>query len=159
MQTIELIQIGASGCPLSDVGELDDIAQQVCAATAALYRVTGFGPPWVGYLARLDMHLVGACAFKAPPAEGKVEIGYFTFPDAEGHGVATMMVRQLLDIVRAENPALTVRAETESEENSSNAVLKKFGFNHVGTANDPEDGEIWLWQLADVKKSPQPGVE
>jgi len=154
MQTIELIQIGASGCPLTDVGRLDDIARQVCAATAGLYRVTGFGPPWVGYLASVDKHLVGACAFKAPPVDGNIEIGYFTFPDAEGQGVATLMVRQLLEIVRAENPALTVHAQTENEENASNAVLKKFGFNHVGTASDPEDGEIWLWQLADVNKSP-----
>ncbi len=153
MKTIELIQIGVSGLPLVRIGKLDEVAQQVCTATAVLYRTTGFTPPWVGYLACVDKHLVGACAFKAPPADGKVEIGYFTFPDSEGQGVATLMVRQLLQMVLAENPALIVLAQTENEENASNVILKKFGFQFVDIINDVEDGELWLWQLTDVKQS------
>jgi [ribosomal protein S5]-alanine N-acetyltransferase len=153
MQTIELIQIGATGLPSVRAGKLNDVARQVCAATAVLYRATGFMPPWIGYLACVDKQLVGACAFKAPPAEGKVEIGYFTFPDFEGQGVATMMVQQLLTVVLADKSTLTVLAQTESEENASNAVLKKFGFEFAGIVNDPEDGERWLWQLTDVNKS------
>ncbi|RBA24468.1 GNAT family N-acetyltransferase [Herminiimonas fonticola] len=156
MQTIELIQIGAAGLPLVRAGKLNDVATQVCAATAVLYRATGFVPPWIGYLACIDKHLVGACAFKAPPADGKVEIGYFTFPDFEGQGVATLMVQQLLDIVRTKSPELTVLAQTENEENASNAILKKIGFTFVSIVNDPEDGELWLWQLTDLNKALQP---
>lgn len=152
MQTIELIQIGASGLPLARAGKLGDVAQQVCAATAVLYRATAFVPPWIGYLACIDKHLVGACAFKAPPTDGKIEIGYFTFPDFEGQGVATLMVGQLLDIVRTEGAELTVQAKTENEENASTAILKKFGFQFVSGVSDPDDGELWLWQLTDVNK-------
>jgi len=155
MQTIELIQIGAEGLPLARAGKLNDVARQVCAATAVLYRATGFVPPWIGYLACVDKHLVGACAFKAPPADGRVEIGYFTFPDFEGQGVASLMVDQLLDIVRAKGPGLTVLAQTENEDNASNAILKKFGFQFVGAINAPEDGELWQWEWTDGRKSPK----
>ncbi len=153
MQTIELIQIGANGIPLGYAGKLNVVVRQVCAATAELYRATGFAPPWVGYLACVDKHLVGACAFKAPPADGKVEIGYLTFPDFEGQGVASLMVAQLLDMVRTKNPSLTVFAQTENEENASNAILKKFGFQFVGVINDAEGGELWQWQWTNAKQS------
>lgn len=153
MSTISLIQIDLHGRPVITADKLDDIAQQVCAATALLYRSTGFVPPWVGYLVRRDDRVVGACAFKAPPDNGKVEIGYFTFPDDEGRGVGTMMVRELLHIVRAQNPALTVVAETANEENASNAILRKFGFQHVRILLDAEGDEIWEWQLSDVTQA------
>lgn len=150
MPTISLIQIDLHGCPVIDAGKLDDIAHQVCAATALLYRSTGFVPPWTGYLARIDDRVAGACAFKAPPDNGRVEIGYFTFPDDDGQGVGTMMVRELLYIVHAQNPALTVVAQTANEENASNAILRKFDFQHVRILLDAEGDEIWEWQLSDV---------
>jgi ribosomal-protein-alanine N-acetyltransferase len=150
MSTIILIQIDLHGHPVMAAGKLDDIAQQVCAATALLYRTTGFVPPWVGYLARIDNRVVGACAFKAPPENDKVEIGYFTFPDDEGRGVGTKMVRELLHIVRAQNPTLTVVAQTASEENASNAILRKFGFQRVRSVQDAEGEEMWEWQLNNV---------
>ena len=101
MSDIDLIQINVHGKPVGKVGVLSDIARQVCAATTRLYTNAGFAPPWLGYLAQRDRKLVGACAFKAPPLDGKVEIGYLTFPDYEGQGVATAMVRQLLHIAKA----------------------------------------------------------
>ena len=135
------------GKPVGKVGVLSDIARQVCAATTRLYTNAGFAPPWLGYLAQRDRKLVGACAFKAPPLDGKVEIGYLTFPDYEGQGVATAMVRQLLHIAKATQPDLTVIAHTANEENASNAILKKFGFQFAAVFDDTEDGQMWTWHL------------
>lgn len=147
MSTIDLIQINPQGRPISDVGKLNDLARQVCAATTLLYTGSGFVAPWVGYLAQRDGKLVGACAFKAPPADGKVEIGYFTFPDWEGQGIATLMVRQLLAIVQQEQPQLIVVARTANEESASNAILRKLGFTMVRIIDDAGDGEMLEWQL------------
>lgn len=147
MPDINLIQINVHGKPVGKVGVLSDIARQVCAATTRLYAEAGFVAPWLGYLAQRENKLVGACAFKAPPQDGKVEIGYLTFPDYEGQGVATAMVHQLLHIAKATQPRLTVIAHTANEENASNAILKKFGFQFVGEFDDAENGKIWVWQL------------
>ncbi len=147
MSDIDLIQINVHGKAVGKVGVLSDIARQVCAATTRLYANAGFAPPWLGYLAQRDRKLVGACAFKAPPLDGKVEIGYLTFPGYEGQGVATAMVRQLLRIAKATQPDLTVIAHTANEENASNAILKKFGFQFAGVFDDAEDGQMWTWHL------------
>lgn len=147
MSDIDLIQINVHGKPVGKVGVLSDIARQVCAATTRLYTNAGFAPPWLGYLAQRDRKLVGACAFKAPPLDGKVEIGYLTFPDYEGQGIATAMVRQLLHIAKATQPDLTVIAHTANEENASNAILKKFGFQFAAVFDDAEDGQMWTWHL------------
>jgi ribosomal-protein-alanine N-acetyltransferase len=147
MTYIDLIQINLQGSPVSKVGALDNIAQQVCAATASLYVDAGFVLPWVGYLAQKNGKVVGACAFKAPPLDGKVEIGYFTFPDSEGKGIATLMVRQLLEIVQKEQAALIVVAHTANEENASNAILRNLGFRFVHVLEHPEYGEMWEWHL------------
>ena len=147
MSDIDLIQINVHGKPMGKVGVLSDIARQVCAATTRLYADAGYTPPWLGYLAQRDRKLVGACAFKAPPQDGKVEIGYLTFPDHEGQGVATAMVQQLLQIAKTAQPQLTVIAHTANEENASNAILKKFGFQFAGVFDDAEDGQMWTWQL------------
>ncbi|MNR79291.1 Acetyltransferase (GNAT) family protein [compost metagenome] len=148
MSDIDLIQINLRGQPVSKVGNLHAIARQVCVATARLYADAEFVAPWVGYLAQRDGKIVGACAFKAPPQDGKVEIGYLTFPGFEGQGVATLMVRQLLQIAHAEHAALTIRALTANEENASNAVLRKLGFQFAGAIDDAEEGQMWVWQLA-----------
>lgn len=146
MTYIELIQINPQGRPVRAVGKLDDIAQQVCTATAALYAAAGFVPPWVGYLAWRDDHVVGGCAFKSAPVDGKVEIGYFTFPDWEGQGIGTLMVRQLLDIAHTAQPQLTVIAQTGNEEGASSAILRKLGFTFARAFEHIDDGEIWEWQ-------------
>lgn len=147
MSDINLIQINLHGKPQGKVGTLNDIARQVCAATTRLYADAGFVAPWCGYLAQKNGKLVGACAFKAAPADDAVEIGYLTFPGFEGQGVATAMVRQLLQIARAEQPQLKLVAHTANEENASNAILKKLGFRFVGAFEHPEDGQMWTWQL------------
>lgn len=154
---VQLIPIDKKGHPTDVSGRLDMHVKQVCKATAELYRSSGFLAPWIGYLAVYDRRLVGACAFKSPPKKDgdtkTVEIGYLTFPKFEGQGIATEMVRELLHIAQASDSTLTVVAETENEENASNAILKKFGFQFVGAINNPEDGELWQWQWTNPKQA------
>jgi hypothetical protein len=38
-------------------------------------------------------------------------------------------------------------AQTLPRESASTAILKKLGFVLIGTVNDPEDGEVWEWQI------------
>jgi len=153
---IHLIQIDQQGCPAEGVGRLDEVARQVCKATQSLYRSAGFVEPWIGYLVTYEQRLVGACAFKSAPADAgragsRVEIGYLTFPSFEGKGIATEMVRELVKIARGAltpaRPRLILVARTMNEENASNAILRKFGFQFAGEQADPEDGLVWEWEL------------
>ena len=152
---VRLIAIDEQGFPEEGVGRLDEVARQVCKATLSLYRSAGFAPPWIGYLVTHEQRLVGACAFKSAPVEAdaqcsNVEIGYLTFPAFEGRGIATEMVRELLRIARNALPQrqspLTIVARTANEENASNAILRKFGFQFAGEC-ESDDGAVWRWEL------------
>jgi len=153
---IQLIAIDEQGYPAEGVGRLDEVARQVCKATLSLYRSTGYAPPWIGYLVTHEQRLVGACAFKSAPVDAgsqceRVELGYLTFPPYEGRGIATEMVRELLRIARGglaqRQSPLTIVAHTANEENASNAILRKFGFQFAGEHSDPDDGPVWQWEL------------
>jgi [ribosomal protein S5]-alanine N-acetyltransferase len=150
---LTLVAIGRDGVcsdPGSELGR--DLALEpgtaaaVCLATAEMYRTTGFTPPWVGYLGVLAGKVVGTCAFKAAPSDGAVEIAFFTFPGHEGRGVATSMVRQLIDIAYASDRSLRIIAHTPPERSASNAILRKVGFLLLGDWEDPVDGTVWEWE-------------
>lgn len=150
MSDLRLIQIDVDGTPHEDAGILSKQAADVCAQTAALYRSVGFNPPWVGYLAIQGLQLVGTCAFSASPKEGRVEIAYFTFPEFEGRGIATLMATKLIEIAKASQDRLTVFAQTLPVVNASNHILKKLGFKFSGEVSHPEEGIVWEWQLNDI---------
>jgi [ribosomal protein S5]-alanine N-acetyltransferase len=150
MSDLRLIQIDVDGTPHEDAGILSNQAADVCAQTAALYRSFGFNPPWVGYLALQELHLVGTCAFSAAPKNGRVEIAYFTFPEFEGHGIATLMATKLIEIAQKSVDHPMVFAQTLPMVNASNHILKKLGFKFAGEVNHPEEGIVWEWQLHDI---------
>ena len=83
----------------------------------------------IGYLALQDTNVVGTCAFTASPREGKVEIAYFTFPAFEGRGIGTAMARKLIQIARADVPAIIVTAQTLPRRNASTPFSKNLGSN------------------------------
>lgn len=103
--------------------------------------------PWCDYLALEDAEAVGSGGFKTPPDEhGCAEIGYITFLSLRGRGVATAIAATL--VAKARDLGLRcVSAHTLPEENASTAVLRRNGFARVGVIDDPEDGEIWRWEL------------
>jgi RimJ/RimL family protein N-acetyltransferase len=144
---LQLIAITADGEPATPVGGIPEIAAEVMAATADMYRSSGFEPPWIGYLAVEERRIVGTCAFKCAPVDDRVEIAYFTFPEFEGRGIATSMATALIALARATCPGLVVTAQTRPQRNVSNAILGKLGFTFAGSVMHPEDGEIWEWHL------------
>ena len=147
MEDLRLIPITRDGRVGEEIGVWPAIAEEACKSTAELYQRVGFRPPWIGYLAIYKESVVGTCAFAAPPADGTVEIAYFTFPQFEGQGIATAMAGRLIAIANETNARIQVTAHTLPEENASTAVLRKLAFNLDGPTEHPVDGRIWRWRL------------
>jgi RimJ/RimL family protein N-acetyltransferase len=133
---------GIEGAPL----DLAAMPGDILPATVDLYRSRGYQPPWIGYLAGEAGRAVGTCAFASPPAEGSVEIAYFTFPGHEGRGVATAMARALIALARAADPSLTLVAYTLPKQSASTRILERLGFQCQGLHDHPEDGWVWAWR-------------
>jgi RimJ/RimL family protein N-acetyltransferase len=142
---MKLIAINENGTPAEPLGPLPQLACDVCEPFRKFYNSQGFTPPWTGYLAEQDEVIVGSCGFKGAPADNRVEIAYFTFPEFEGRGLATQMARHLVDIALATSPEVTVAAQTLPEESASTAILRKLGFILKETLIHPEDGQVWEW--------------
>lgn len=95
-----------------------------------------------------DNLLIGMCGFKgAPSPEGVVEIGYEIKDTYRGRGLATEAAAALVDFAFAHSEVRTVWAHTLPQLNASTRVLTKLGFVHIGTVQDPTDGEVWQWEL------------
>jgi [ribosomal protein S5]-alanine N-acetyltransferase len=93
-----------------------------------------------------DGALIGNAGWKGAPVAGTVEIGYAVAPSHQGRGVATAVVRELLDRARAAG-VRTVTAHTLAVESASTAVLRHCGFEPVSALVDPEDGKVWRWEV------------
>lgn len=119
--------------------------QEYLPMTIAFFQKVGYQPPWIGYYAQIDKHLVGACAFKGAPKHGKVEISYGTFPQYRQQGMASEICRMLVELALKTEPAILVTARTLPEYNFSTRVLQRNGFELAGTVQDEEDGEVWEW--------------
>ena len=150
---MELIAITESGELAKPVPSTPPVAAEIVVATTHLYRVVGYEPPWIGYLAIEDGTCVGTCGFKSPPQNNRVEIAYFTLPGHESRGVATRMAAELIRLALDKMPAVIVAAQTLPEENASTSVLKKLRFRLVGTLEHLEDGVVWEWQLSGISEA------
>jgi ribosomal-protein-alanine N-acetyltransferase len=150
---LALVAITQGGELAKPVTSLPPIAAEVVEATTQLYRVVGYEPPWVGYLAFENGNCVGSCGFKSPPQDNRVEIAYFTFPGHEARGVATRMAAELIRLALDKMPVVIVAAQTLPEENASTSILKKLRFHLVGAVQHPEDGLVWEWQLSDTSQA------
>lgn len=145
---IRLVAIERDGVADGFEVRLPEAAEEAVRGTVRLYDEVGYEEPWVGYLAIADRRPVGTCGFKSPPAAGRVEIAYFTFPGFEGRGVATAMASELVRLAWRGDPELVVAAQTLPRPGASTRVLEKLGFRLVGSIDHPEDGEVWEWRLA-----------
>jgi [ribosomal protein S5]-alanine N-acetyltransferase len=142
-----LIEITIEGAPAREIKALPEIAADVMKSTAEMYKAAGCLPPWVGYLALDGDDCVGTCAFKKPPANGRVEIAYFIFPGNEGRGIASRMAECLIGLARREMPEIRIYAQTLPEQSASTHILEKLGFRKLGAVEHPEDGIVWEWEL------------
>ncbi len=122
-----------------------EFLKQLCTSTIAMYPNQLPMLPWVGYLAEKNGVFVGTCAFKSSPENGEVEIAYFTFPEYEGQGVATLMAQWLINIAN-QHGVSCVKAQTLPEKNASVRILERLNFVFVGSVDHPEDGKVWEWR-------------
>jgi RimJ/RimL family protein N-acetyltransferase len=148
---LELVAITQDGELAKPAALVSPQAAEVIEGTTQLYRKVGYEPPWVGYLAFEDSTCVGACGFKSPPQNNRVEIAYFTFPGHESRGVATRMASELIRLALEKMPDVRVAAQTQPEENASTSILKKLRFRLVGSVEHSEDGLVWEWLLSDTR--------
>jgi GNAT superfamily N-acetyltransferase len=93
-----------------------------------------------------DGALVGNGGWKGPPHDGVVEVGYAVAPSRQRRGIATTVVRELLERARRSDVG-TVSAHTLAEENASTRVLRRCGFARTAELDDPDEGRVWRWEL------------
>ncbi len=130
------------------IGSAWDYMLPVAEQTQALYERCPRSAPWISYL-MVDAEsgqVVGVCSFVDAPADGTVEIAYYTFPPYEGAGYATAAALALAALAESSPLVETVMARTLMEPNASTRVLTKCGFALMGEVTVPEDGAVWQWE-------------
>ncbi len=100
-------------------------------------------PEWLGWLGWYAISteaapvLCGSVGFKGPPNEaGMVEIGYSLLPDYQGHGLASEMVRGLIDWALRQSKVRVIEAETAPDNHPSIRVLERNRFERVGEGSE-----------------------
>lgn len=97
---------------------------------------------------KADRQLLGTCGFKGGPTEaGTVEIGYEIHEAYRQQGLASEAAKGLVDFALGHAEIKSVLAHTLAHENPSVSLLKKLGFQFGGLFNDPDDGDIWRFEL------------
>jgi [ribosomal protein S5]-alanine N-acetyltransferase len=97
---------------------------------------------------KADRQLLGTCGFKGGLDEsGSVEIGYEIIESYRQQGLASEAAQGLIDFAFSHDEVKLVRAHTLAVENPSVSVLKKLDFQFIGLFNDPDDGDIWRFEL------------
>lgn len=113
--------------------------------TISYFESLGYVLPWVGYYAVNGDEVVGTCAFKGEPKNGKVEIAYVTFESKRGKGYGTEMCRQLVRIVLDYPETIQVTGRTLREEGHSTRILEKNGFQMRQELIDADGAAVWEW--------------
>jgi [ribosomal protein S5]-alanine N-acetyltransferase len=129
----------------------DDLVHFLEYRTAQL-REDPASQPWLGRLIVLDddrgRRAIGSIGFHGPPDDdGRVEVGYRVEPEYRRRGVATEVVRSLLDWANREHGLTRFRAATAPDNLASQAVLARFGFRQTGTQMDDIDGLELVFEL------------
>lgn len=141
-------EIGAT-IPADMADRLDNFLQ----FRIADLEVNASAQPWLGRAVVLTgpdgtRHAIGSAGFHAPPGEdGRVEIGYRVEPDYRRQGVAGEVVRGLFDWAAREHGVTRFRASVSPNNVASLAIIRGFGFRHVGVQMDDIDGEELVFEL------------
>ncbi|MBM0743256.1 GNAT family N-acetyltransferase [Phormidium sp. CLA17] len=100
------------------------------------------------FIHAVDKILIGFGGFKGKPNDsGMVEIGYEIVPLYQNQGLATETALKLIDYAFAHPFVKVVQAHTLAAPNASTRVLEKVGMKQVEAFHDPDDGDLWRWQL------------
>lgn len=103
---------------------------------------------WLAYR-RDDGEAVGVCGLGGPPdADGVVTLGYSVYPHVEGRGYATEAAAALVAWAMTQPGVQLVRATVPLGHAASMGVARKLGMIDVGRAEDPEAGEVTVFERA-----------
>ena len=92
--------------------------------------------------------LIGTCGFKGKPTvDGVIEIGYEVIASKRNRGFAKEIANALVNYGFQDSRVKIVRAHTLPVENASVKVLQYCGLRFIGYDLDPEEGEVWKWEL------------
>jgi len=84
----------------------------------------------LGIYDKEDSGLIGDCGFYRANAE-EAEIGYTVVPQHQGRGIATEVVRSLVEYIFRETSTHRIVAKTDPENIASIKVLERIGFEKV----------------------------
>jgi RimJ/RimL family protein N-acetyltransferase len=116
-------------------------------------RVTA-DPDAAPYLLRLAVlrHrgiVIGSAGFHArPDDDGMIEIGLGIAPEERGHGYAQEALRGMWDWVVTKPEVRTLRYTVSPHNAPSQAIIRKFGFEHRGQQLDEIDGPEDIYELS-----------
>jgi len=92
--------------------------------------------------------LIGSSGYKGNPNEnGEVEIGYEIKSEYRNKGLATELVKVLVQNAFNFETVNTVQAHTLGEVNRSTKILSKSGFQMTNEIENKENGTLWKWEL------------
>lgn len=124
-----------------------NVLGHVRAIAASLHELQGHTDNW---MIVVDGEVVGLCGYKHTPSkDGEVDIGYSIAPSRRRRGFATAAVAAILQRSEADSRVRSIVAETAVDNHASQSVLKKNGFDCIGSGVDPDDGEpILRWSVS-----------
>ena len=93
--------------------------------------------------------MIGHIGFHGPPDErGAVEVGYTVFPEYRRRGYAHEAVAALFDWATAQHGIRCFVASVSPTNAPSLGLVRKLGFQQVGSQWDEVDGEELVFELA-----------
>lgn len=97
---------------------------------------------------RETRRLIGDLGATDPPTPlGVFELGYGIIPEARGRGFATEAARGFVDWAARQPGVRVALAETRADHVTSQAVLRRVGFEQAGRGVDPVEGPTVRWRL------------
>lgn len=124
----------------------DPNVQENLPLSVGYYEKIGYNPPWICYYVEKEAKVVGACAFKGKPDNGRVEIAYETFPPFQNQGIGSRVCSMLTELALKTDPTVKVTARTLREDNYSTRILSKNGFLKTSDEVDEDGTEVWEWE-------------
>jgi len=104
---------------------------------------------WWGWLVTLTAtgEPVGSVGFAGRPDDGVATIGYSVYPRHQGQGYGTEATAAAVNWALSHEGVDGVRATIPDWNESSLRLAEKIGFVMTGTAEDPEVGEVLVYEI------------
>ena len=140
----------ATGIPFVDAAAPPLLAEdlpKIRDLAAAQWNADAFG--WWGWLATLTDtgEPVGSVGFAGRPDDGVATIGYTVYENHQGRGYGTEATAAAVNWALSHEGVDGVRATIPDWNKPSVRMAEKIGFVMTGTAEDPEGGEVLVYEI------------